>query len=1072
MRTDSDVRIDSWRATAIGKALKRTDDDAGVRRFCAALSCLILLLISSVNSAWAVDPATLISQYAHTAWRTSDGTLNHPNTVTQTADGYVWVYTADGLMRFDGVRFKMWVPPKGRASPTGVTFLLGARDGSLWIATSRGLLCFKKDELLDYSPQFAGAGANVIIEDHQGNIWFTRYRIRDGTGPLCRIEGKQIHCYGTKDGISARYGLGLAEDSAGNIWFGSNVLYRWTPSSTATYFEEETKHTGGDGVPNLTSGPSGSVWAGLDGVGAKSGLRRYSEGQWSSYVVPGLEGANTRIEDLFMDRNHSLWMGVQSEGIYRIHDGVAQHYGSPEGLTGKSPDLFYEDREGGLWVVTEGGLDLFRDRPVITFASSEGVRGMSINAILALRNGSVWVSDTGALEVINGVGVSTMTAGHGLPGQDPEGMFEDRSGRVWIGIDDRIMVYTKGHFAEIQTANGQPLGHIGVANGFAQDSYDNLWALTYLKGTGQYRLLRIQGKRVQESISLNHLFHTVRFLAADKVGGVWITGDSGELVRLRDGRFEMFHLSIRDPTFVIYSLFIDATDNVWVSTNRGLFHWKEGHLSVIDSRSGLPCSAIYSAIADDHGNFWLYAKCGLLQISASNLRAWLISPNAKISTKIFDHLDGALTNSPPTLQPQNAKSADGRLWFMTDSRVQMIDPLRSHPNPQPPPVYLEELTADHKNYDVREVVTVPHLHGELQIDYTAPVLTVPQRVQFRYKLEGHDAEWQDPGIRRQAFYTDLGPGNYRFQVIAASNDVWNMDGASLNFRIAPTWYQTIWFRISIAVAVLGLLCALYRYRIHLVAQQFDMRLEERLSERTRIARELHDTLLQSFHGLLFRFQAARNLLSNRPEEAVETLDRAILGAEEALAEGRSAIQGLRPEPAAIQHLAHILSTMGQEMETTEVGNSADRHPPVFQLTEEGERRNLSPVLQDEICRIAREVLRNAFRHADARQIETEIRYDEYLLRLRIRDDGKGLDSRVLLHGGLAGHWGLPGIRERAEQIGARLNFWSEAGAGTEVELTVPASVAYEKSRKASGAPRFGLFRKKTRIDEPNSSRFG
>jgi signal transduction histidine kinase len=247
---------------------------------------------------------------------------------------------------------------------------------------------------------------------------------------------------------------------------------------------------------------------------------------------------------------------------------------------------------------------------------------------------------------------------------------------------------------------------------------------------------------------------------------------------------------------------------------------------------------------------------------------------------------------------------------------------------------------------------------------------------------------------------------------------------------------------------------LYRFRLHQLAQELNMRFEERVDERTRIARELHDTLLQTLHGLLFRFQAARNMLPRRPEEAVRALDGALARAEQAIAESRDAIQDLRSEPVAQSDLAQLLTEMGRDLADLQ---GANRDSVMFSVTVEGERQALSPLLRDEVFRIAGEVLRNSFRHAQAHQIEAEIRYDNRLLRLRIRDDGKGIDAKVLEEGGLAGHWGLPGIRERAKRIGARLDFWSEAGAGTEVELTVPASVAYGRFREGSG---FRLFRKK------------
>jgi signal transduction histidine kinase len=283
--------------------------------------------------------------------------------------------------------------------------------------------------------------------------------------------------------------------------------------------------------------------------------------------------------------------------------------------------------------------------------------------------------------------------------------------------------------------------------------------------------------------------------------------------------------------------------------------------------------------------------------------------------------------------------------------------------------------------------------------------------------------------------------------------VWNEAGDTLDFSVDPAYWQTNWFRLSCVAAFLLVLWALYQLRLRQLAHQFNLTLEAQVNERTRIARDLHDTLLQSFHGLLFRIQAARNMLPRRPEEASEALDGVIGKAEQAITEGRDAIQNLRAEPAAEGDLVHMLTATGKELAGSQDANPASA---IFGVAVEGARQSLSPILQVEAYRIARELLRNAFLHAHARNIEAEIRYEDRLFRLLIRDDGKGIDPKVAGEGRRAGHWGLPGIRERAKQIGAQLEFWSEAGAGTEVELTVPASVAYEASRNGGG---FKLFRR-------------
>ncbi len=386
--------------------------------------------------------------------------------------------------------------------------------------------------------------------------------------------------------------------------------------------------------------------------------------------------------------------------------------------------------------------------------------------------------------------------------------------------------------------------------------------------------------------------------------------------------------------------------------------------------------------------------------------------------------------------------------------LSVVDPSQLLNSSVPAIAHVEVISADGNPIDIGESVRIPASRKKITFSYSGLSLAAPQRIRFRYFLDGFDHGWSEPVAAREAVYTNLGPGSYRFRVTASNSDgAWNGLETAVSFEVEPAYYQTTWFRASCVIALLASLWALYQFRVHQLARQFNMGLEARVSERTRIARELHDTLLQSFQGLMFRFQAARNMLPRRSEEAMQALDGALTRAEQAIAEGRDAIQDLRSEPAGQTDLEHLLKAMGQELASSQ---DANRDSPNFSVTVEGERQSLSPILQDEIYRIGRELLRNAFQHAGASQIESEIRYDDRVFRLRIRDDGKGIDPKLLEEGARPGHWGLPGIRERAKRIGARLDFWSEAGAGTEIQLTVPVSGASDTSRDGS---KFTLFRK-------------
>jgi signal transduction histidine kinase len=369
-------------------------------------------------------------------------------------------------------------------------------------------------------------------------------------------------------------------------------------------------------------------------------------------------------------------------------------------------------------------------------------------------------------------------------------------------------------------------------------------------------------------------------------------------------------------------------------------------------------------------------------------------------------------------------------------------------------VHIEQVTANDKIYDATNGLRLPPRIRNLAINYTALSFVAPERVRFRYRLEGQNRNWQEVINDRRVQYTNLAPGAYRFRVMASNNSgVWNDTGATLEFSIAPAYYQTAWFAALLVMVTAALLWEGYRLRVAHIARQFDRTLDARVSERTRIARDLHDTLLQSFHGVLLRLHTVSQLLETRPTVAKEMLDSTIQQVADAVTEGRDAVQGLRDSTIRGNDLGTAISTLGQELT-----NDSTDHRPAFHVAVEGEPRTLHPVLRDEIYKIAAEALRNAFRHSRAKAVEVEIRYDNEQFRLRIRDDGKGIDSALLADQGREGHYGLRGMRERATLTGGTLAVWSEIDSGTEVELRIPASNAFATAPRRSWLSRIAQLR--------------
>jgi signal transduction histidine kinase/ligand-binding sensor domain-containing protein len=988
-----------------------------------SLSLSLLLFFFAVNSALALDPKQHISQFGHTAWRMQDGGFRGtPHAITQTTDGYLWIGTDAGLVRFDGVRFVPWSAPAGKALPSSIiASLLGAGD-DLWIGTQHGLSRWSNGDLVNYAND---GRINAIVQDAGGAVWIAN-RSAANPRPLCQVINTELRCYGKEDGIPFARGLALIGDTHRNLWIGSDEgLCRWQPGSATAYLENELKKIVGlDGVNALASAQDGSLWAGI-GPGRGLGLVQFTQGAWKSYVVPGLNGATLAVNALLVDRQNAVWIGTLGQGLYRVYDGKADHFASVDGLSGDSVEGFYEDREGNVWVATPKGIDRFHNLPVVSLSMREGLTADHADSVLATRDGSVWIGNQDALDLLRDNSLSAITAREGLPGHYITSLLEDHTGTLWVGVDDKLTVYGRGRFRSI----GSPGGAV-VA--ITEDTDRNVWASYKGRRIG---LLRIRDLKIDQDIALPADGYALG-MGADPKSGIWLALHNGGLARYRDGRFESVSSDLGVFAGLVESLLVDPDGTVWGATNQGVLAWRQGEIKTLSSRNGLPCDATQSLVRDNLNALWLSMDCGLVAIDESELQKWWKQPSTTLKVRTFDALDG-MQQGGCDFQPCATRSLDGRLWFAGTFVLQMIDPDHLEKNVIPPPVHVEEVVADRTSYSPRDNLRLPPLTRDLEINYTALSFVVPQKVRFRYKLEGHDLNWQDPGTRRQAFYNDLGPGKYQFRVIASNNDgIWNDEGATLNFRIAPAWYQTISFRAACVGALVLLMWALYRLRLHQLERRFNLRLEERVGERTRIARDLHDTLLQSFHGLLLRFQTVSHVLP--AGEAKQRLDDAIDQAAEAITEGRDAVQGLRSSTVESNDVAVAIRTLGEKLATSETGRS----PAVFRVGVEGTPRTLHPILRDEVYRLAGEALRNAFQHAQARQIEVEIRYDEKQFRVRIRDDGKGIDPKVLGGEARVGHYGLQGMRERAKLVGGKLAVWSRIDSGTEVELSIPASTVY------------------------------
>jgi signal transduction histidine kinase/ligand-binding sensor domain-containing protein len=988
----------------------------------------------------ALDPSLDIRQYAHKAWTVQDGfSLGNIYAMAQTPDGYLWLGTEFGLFRFDGVRSIPWQPPAGQHLPTrDINALLVTRDGTLWIGTFSGLVAWSGGKLTRH-PELGDQFVASLFEDSEGTVWAGTLA---APGRLCALRGGSAQCYG-ENGAFGRAVWALYEDSSGNVWAAAQSgLWRWKPGPPRRY-PTSTELIG------LSKAGDGRLLIAKHGAG----LIQLVGDRFESYPIRGDINSNSLLGDrdidsnrLLRDRDGSLWIGTVERGLIHLHDGRTDVFTRSDGLSGDVVLSVFEDREGDVWVATTGGLDRFRDLPVATVSVKQGLSSDATQSVLAATDGSIWIGAHEGLTRWKNGQTRIFRKGNGLPDDATQSLFQDDRGRIWAFTGHGLAYFKDGRFVAVNAVRGGDVHYITT------DKAGNLWL------SEEKSLLHLREERMVEKVPWSQLGRGqhAEVLTSDREGGIWLGfWKYGGVSYFKDGRLRASYTAANGlGEGPVGDLQLDRDGALWVATHDGgLSRIKDGRIATLASRNGLPCLTVNWTIEDDDRSFWLYTACGLVRIARTELDAWIADPKRKIETTVWDAADGVKLRSgaASAYGPRVAKSPDGKLWFVTGEGVQVVDPRHLAFNKLPPPVHIEQMVADRRTHwqnlpDAAAAnVRLPALTRNLQIDYTALSLVAPEKIHFKYKLEGQDRDWREVINVRETQYTNLPPGPHRFRVIACNNSgVWNEQGDTLDFFVAPAYYQTNWFRALCVIAFLGLLWAVYQLRVRQLRHQFEITLDARVGERTRIARDLHDTLLQSAHGMLLRFQTVSHLLPGRPVEAKEKLDNAIEQTAEFITEARDEVQGLRESTIQTNDLAMAISTLGEEL-LTDVSN----HRPEFRVAVEGESRNLHPILRDEVYKIAAEALRNAFRHAQARRIEVEIRYDTEQFRLRMRDDGKGMNPEVLTAQGKEGHYGLPGMRERATIMGAKLTVWSEVDAGTEVELRVPAIAAYATGRRGS-----------------------
>jgi PAS domain S-box-containing protein len=755
-----------------------------------------------LGAAQALDPNKRLTQYAHTAWRIQDGFLpNTPFWISQTKDGYLWVGESGGAWRFDGIRFTPWSPP---IASTQIRTLVSVRAGEFWIATRSELVHVRDNVVISRYDVPLITGTH---KDSDGSVWALSFGNPDRV--LCHATDKEIRCFGRQEGITIHNAFSLIPDGKGGFWIGGDTsLLHWKMGAASEIYSPQhlQSNIGQTGIRSLVEDSDGSLLVGIMSAGPGLGLERLSDGVLTPVVLPNFDGSKLLIYKLMEDSDKNLWIATYGNGIYRIHGRTVDHFGRADGLSSDTVHDLYEGDDGIVWAATSDGIDNFRDLPLTTFSASEGLGRKGAGSVMTTKDGTVWVASLGTLDFIRNGTVSSVR----VPGEQVSSLLEDHQGNIWVGVDDGLFIYKDGRFRRIPEPDHHPLG---LVLALTEDVDGNIWAECV---GAQRRLLRIRDFKVREEFSTPQV-PAAHDIAADPKGGIWLGTLSDDLTFFREGIARTFPLKLSGKSWA-YQIAVDPDGSVITASDDGLVMLRAGKVQRLGKENGLPCDGVAGFAVDDNGNLWLSTPCGFIEIAASDVQRWWIHPDTIVHARLFDTLDGALPGRV-SFNPA-AKSSDGRLWFVNGGVLQMIDPSHLSGGGTVSPVYVEAVVADRKQYKPQEGLQLPSLTRDLQIGYTSPSFLIPQKVKFRYRLDGHDRDWQDAGTRREAFYTELGPGKYRFRVIACnSSGVWNEQGATLDFAIAPAYWQTKWFRAMCVVACLALVYGAYRFRVRQLRRQ-------------------------------------------------------------------------------------------------------------------------------------------------------------------------------------------------------------------------------------------------------------
>lgn len=969
------------------------------------------LLLAAMASAQPRD--VRLGELYHQAWGLREGAPGAVTAIAQTTDGYLWLATPSGLHRFDGVRFERLVPVDGPPLRR-VVKVWAFDDGSLWAQHDRGALTVFVDGTRTTYTADEGLPVHNGLElarDAAGVMWLS------GRGGLARLVGDrwQAPDSALDPPQPTAFSYGLLVDRAGALWVAADDHVAVLRPGARRFVRVEAP----GGVSRLAEAHDGRLWA----TGSQAAMTGRVRPLVATASDPHPDAPVLECRDLLFDQRGAMWAIHSRDGVARVRldggrmAGGIERFTARDGLTRNEVFAIFRDREGNIWIGTSGGLDLFRE----TALTRAALPPMHAAKFAAAPDGTAWVGAMThplvrvARGVVESTNVPTRVTSVGV----------DSAGTVWAWASFALWRRASAGFERVA---GPPAEH-DEASSLATDRQGRLWAVFLNSGArvltdGRWVTPDVRGLPADQG--------DVRIVIADRASRVWIGYEAGGVVRYDGARAQAIALPI-GPEYGPLTGLAEAGDRIWLARRGGVAAVDGDRVHLIAGIDETTVGFVRGLARHVDGSLWLNADRGIVRIAADELERAVADPALPPRLRIFDYLDGVVGGAAPRPPESALATPDGQLWFGSFDGVLALDPSRLAGASQPPLVRVTSIRAADRDYAAVDGLSLPIGTTTVRVSYTGLSLTMPDRVRFRYHLDGVDDGWQDADARREAAYANLRPGAYTFRVIASNNNgVWPETGATTAFVVPPALHQTAAFRVAVGLALAGLAWAAFRVRVRQTAAAMHGRLEERVAERERIARELHDTLLQGVQGLILRFQAVSSRVPAGDAVASE-MEAALARADDVLAEGRQRVRDLRRSAESSADLADAIARAGDEI--------VDGAAPDFVVTVEGAPRPLHPIVRDEAYWIVREALHNARQHGQARRIEAEVAYGADALRVRCRDDGRGMPDAVAL-GGRPEHFGLRGMRERAGRIGGHLSVWSRDGAGTEVELRVPAATAY------------------------------